>query len=154
MKHKLLLPLLSFVPLLLTSCDIGSGKKGEYVPRAINLTERIYAGAGKIRVLGADFVSAFNTSISGTLYLLKNAQTDESAADIIIVNTCCFIHDAKEESIQTILEMARYKNTGKLKALIITGCLAERYKDEILQEIPEVDALLGTAAFTEILQVN
>ena len=78
---------------------------------------------------------------------------DESAADIIIVNTCCFIHDAKEESIQTILEMARYKNTGKLKALIITGCLAERYKDEILQEIPEVDALLGTAAFTEILQV-
>ena len=82
MKHKLLLPLLSFVPLLLTSCDIGSGKKGKYVPRAINLTERIYAGAGKIRVLGADFVSAFNTSISGTLYLEKNAQTDEIAADI------------------------------------------------------------------------
>ena len=82
MKHKLILPLLSFVPLLLTSCDTGSGKKGEYVPRAINLTERIYAGAGKIRVLGADFVSAFNTSISGTLYLEKNAQTDEIAADI------------------------------------------------------------------------
>lgn len=78
---------------------------------------------------------------------------DENAADIIIVNTCCFIHDAKEESIETILEMARYKEIGKLKALIVTGCLAERYKDEILTEIPEVDALLGTAAFTEILKV-
>lgn len=74
-------------------------------------------------------------------------------ADIIIVNTCCFIHDAKEESIQSILEMAEYKKTGKLKALIVTGCLAERYKDEILTEIPEVDALLGTAAFNEILAV-
>lgn len=78
---------------------------------------------------------------------------DESSADIIIVNTCCFIHDAKEESIENILEMAKYKKTGKLKALIVTGCLAERYKDEILKEIPEVDALLGTAAFTEILHV-
>jgi ribosomal protein S12 methylthiotransferase len=78
---------------------------------------------------------------------------DEGLADIIIINTCCFIHDAKEESIQTILEMAKYKEIGKLKALIVTGCLAERYKDEILEEIPEVDALLGTAAFTEILNV-
>ncbi len=78
---------------------------------------------------------------------------DETSADIIIINTCCFIHDAKEESINTILEMAGYKESGKLKALIVTGCLAERYKDEILKEIPEVDALLGTAAFTEILQV-
>lgn len=77
----------------------------------------------------------------------------EDMADIIIVNTCCFIHDAKEESIEAILEMARYKETGNLKALIVTGCLAERYKDEILKEIPEVDALLGTAAFTEILEV-
>lgn len=77
----------------------------------------------------------------------------EEMADIIVVNTCCFIHDAKEESIQAILEMARYKTIGRLKALIVTGCLAERYKDEILEEIPEVDALLGTAAFTEILQV-
>lgn len=78
---------------------------------------------------------------------------DELMADIIIVNTCCFIHDAKEESIQTILEMAQYKEIGKLKALIVTGCLAERYKDEILKEIPEVDALLGTTGFTEILKV-
>ena len=78
---------------------------------------------------------------------------NETEADIIIVNTCCFINDAKEESIQTILEMARYKICGKLKALIVTGCLAQRYKDEILKEIPEVDALLGTTAFTEIITV-
>ena len=78
---------------------------------------------------------------------------DESLADIININTCCFIHDAKEESIETILEMARYKEIGKLKALLVTGCLAERYKEEILDEIPEVDALLGTTGFTQILQV-
>lgn len=78
---------------------------------------------------------------------------DETEADIIIINTCCFINDAKEESIQTILEMAQYKKYGKLKALIVTGCLAQRYKDEILKEIPEVDALLGTTAFTEIISV-
>ncbi len=78
---------------------------------------------------------------------------DEASADIIIVNTCCFIHDAKEESIQAILEMAEYKKVGRLKGLIVTGCLAERYKDEILKEIPEVDALLGTAAFNEIMNV-
>ena len=79
--------------------------------------------------------------------------SEEQNADIIIVNTCCFIHDAKEESITTILEMAEYKKSGQLKALIVTGCLAERYKDEILKEIPEVDALLGTASFDEILEV-
>ena len=55
----------------------------------------------------------------------------EEDADIIVVNTCCFIHDAKEESIQTILEMAEYKKEGKLKALIVTGCLAQRYQQEI-----------------------
>ncbi|HWT75519.1 MAG TPA: 30S ribosomal protein S12 methylthiotransferase RimO [Mobilitalea sp.] len=78
---------------------------------------------------------------------------DEKEADIIIINTCCFIHDAKEESINTILEMAEYKKSGDLKALIVTGCLAERYKDEILNEIPEVDALLGTSSFAKILEV-
>ena len=69
---------------------------------------------------------------------------DEQEADIIVINTCCFIHDAKEESIQNILEMAELKKEGKVKALIVTGCLAERYKDEILEEIPEVDEVLGT----------
>ena len=70
----------------------------------------------------------------------------EEDADIIVVNTCCFIHDAKEESIQTILEMAEYKKEGKLKALIVTGCLAQRYQQEIIDEIPEVDAVLGTTS--------
>ena len=75
---------------------------------------------------------------------------DETQADIIVINTCCFIHDAKEESIQNILEMARLKETGRLKALIVTGCLAQRYKEEILTEIPEVDAVLGTTSYDEI----
>ena len=75
---------------------------------------------------------------------------DENEADIIIINTCCFIHDAKEESIQNILEMAQLKERGRLKALIVPGCLAQRYKDEILKEIPEVDAVLGTTSYEEI----
>ena len=77
---------------------------------------------------------------------------DETKADIIVINTCCFIHDAKEESIQNILDMAEYKKTGKLKALVVTGCLAERYRQEILDEIPEVDAVLGTTAYDKIIE--
>ncbi len=77
---------------------------------------------------------------------------DETQADIVIVNTCCFIHDAKEESIQTILEMGQYRLEGSLKALIVTGCLAQRYRDEILKEIPEVDAVLGTGSNANIIQ--
>jgi ribosomal protein S12 methylthiotransferase len=75
----------------------------------------------------------------------------EEMADVIVVNTCCFIHDAKEESIQTILEMAEYKKEGTLKALIVTGCLAQRYKQEILDEIEEVDAVLGTTSYDKIV---
>lgn len=75
----------------------------------------------------------------------------EDIADVIVVNTCCFIHDAKEESIQTILEMAEYKKEGSLKALIVTGCLAQRYKQEILDEIEEVDAVLGTSSYNKIV---
>ena len=78
---------------------------------------------------------------------------DETMADVIIINTCCFINDAKEESIQNILEMADLKKTGRLKALIVTGCLAQRYKEEIIQEIPEVDAVLGTTSYEEIAHV-
>ena len=74
----------------------------------------------------------------------------EDDADIIIINTCCFINDAKEESINTILEMAEYKKTGPCKALIVTGCLAQRYKQEIVDEIPEVDAVIGTSKYDEI----
>lgn len=74
----------------------------------------------------------------------------EDDADIIIINTCCFINDAKEESINTILEMAEYKKTSPCKALIVTGCLAQRYKQEIVDEIPEVDAVIGTSKYDEI----
>ena len=76
---------------------------------------------------------------------------EEQEADIIVINTCCFIHDAKEESIQNILEMAEYKKNGSAKALIVTGCMAERYRQEILDEIPEVDEVLGTTAYDRIL---
>lgn len=76
---------------------------------------------------------------------------DEQEADIIVINTCCFIHDAKEESIQNILEMAEYKKNGSAKALIVTGCMAERYRQEILDKIPEVDEVLGTTAYDRIL---
>lgn len=75
---------------------------------------------------------------------------DELDADVIVVNTCSFIHDAKEESIQTILEMAEYRTGGSCKALVVTGCLAERYREEILEEIPEVDAVLGVTAIDDI----
>ena len=76
----------------------------------------------------------------------------EEEADVIVVNTCCFIHDAKEESINTILQMAEYKKSGRLKALIVTGCLAQRYQKEILDEIPEVDGVLGTTSYDKILE--
>ena len=73
---------------------------------------------------------------------------EESQADVIVINTCCFIHDAKEESIQTILEMAEYKKEGRLQVLVVTGCLAQRYQQEILDEIPEVDEI-GRASCRE-----
>lgn len=77
---------------------------------------------------------------------------DETQADIIVVNTCCFIGDAKVESINTLLEMAQLKESGHLKALIAAGCLAQRYKEEIQKEIPEVDAIIGTTAIEEIVK--
>lgn len=77
---------------------------------------------------------------------------DETEADIIVINTCCFINDAKEESINTILEMAELKKQGTLKALVVSGCLAQRYREEIQTEIPEVDCILGTAAIDQIVE--
>ena len=72
---------------------------------------------------------------------------DEQEADVILVNTCCFINDAKEESVNTILEMAEYKKSWNLQgALSSRGCMAQRYKEEILQEVPEVDGILGTTS--------
>ncbi len=82
-------------------------------------------------------------------YTITNEEKD---ADVVVVNTCCFIHDAKEESIESIIEMGKLKKTGKLKALIITGCLAQRYKDEIRKELPEVDAILGTTSTEAIVE--
>lgn len=75
---------------------------------------------------------------------------DETEAEVVVVNTCCFINDAKEESINTLLEMAELKNSGSLKGLIAAGCLAQRYKEEIQEEIPEVDAIIGTTAIRAI----
>lgn len=77
---------------------------------------------------------------------------EEKEADVVVVNTCCFIGDAKEESIENIIEMGKLKETGKLKALIVTGCLAQRYKDEIQAELPEVDAIVGTTATESIVE--
>ncbi|MCI5945108.1 MAG: 30S ribosomal protein S12 methylthiotransferase RimO, partial [Eubacterium sp.] len=78
---------------------------------------------------------------------------EEQDADVIVVNTCCFIHDAKEESIETLLEMAEWKKKGHLKVLIAAGCLAQRYQAEIEEEIPEVDAVIGTNGYTDIVSV-
>lgn len=77
--------------------------------------------------------------------------SEEDKADVLVVNTCCFIEDAKKESIENILQMAKYKQHGKCKALIVTGCMAQRYKQEILDEIPEVDAVLGTTSYDKIV---
>lgn len=77
---------------------------------------------------------------------------DETEADVVVVNTCCFIGDAKEESINTLLEMAELRKSGSIRALLATGCLAQRYREEIQKEIPEVDAILGTMAIEEIVE--
>lgn len=78
---------------------------------------------------------------------------DEAQAEVIVVNTCSFIHDAREESIQTILEMAELKKNGVCRLLIVSGCLAEKYRDEVLEELPEVDAVVGTTAYDTICGV-
>lgn len=75
----------------------------------------------------------------------------ESEADVCVINTCCFIGDAKEESIENIIEIGKLKETGRLKAIIVTGCLAQRYKEEIFDELPEVDAVLGTMSIEAIV---
>ena len=79
---------------------------------------------------------------------------DPAQADVIIINTCGFIESAKQESIDTILEMAQYKKTGGLKALIVAGCLSERYREELMRELPEVDAFLGVNAYDAIAEAG
>lgn len=78
---------------------------------------------------------------------------DEWQADVIAVNTCCFINDAKQESINTILEMAQHKEDAVCKALVVSGCLAHRYQDEMMKEIPEIDAFIGTTSYDKIAEV-
>ena len=79
--------------------------------------------------------------------------SDETEADIIVVNTCCFIKDALEESIETIIEMAEYKKSGRCKGLIVSGCLAQRFEKEMFHEMPEVDAVIGTTAYESVADV-
>ena len=104
--------------------------------------------------LGCDKNLVDSEKMLGMLYEDGFSFTDDEAeADVILVNTCCFIGDAKEESVNTLLEMAEYRKSGPCRALIVTGCMAQRYKEEITREIPEVDAVVGTTAFDEIVKV-
>ena len=103
--------------------------------------------------LGCDKNLVDTEKMLGILGAKGNTFTDdETEAEVIVINSCCFINDAKEESIETILEMAQYKEDGNLKVLIVAGCLSERYKDEIIKEIPEVDAVIGTASYDKIAE--
>lgn len=103
--------------------------------------------------LGCDKNRVDSENMLGLLYEKGYALTDdEREADVIIINSCCFIGDAKEESINTIIEMGKYKETGACKALVVTGCLAQRYADEIRKELPEVDAIVGTTAYGHIVE--
>ncbi len=102
--------------------------------------------------LGCDKNLVDSERMLGLLEQEHFTMTDsETEADVIVVNTCCFIGDAKEESIQNILEMAEYRKHGPCKALIVTGCLAQRYRQEVIDEIPEVDAVLGTNSFDKLI---
>ena len=102
--------------------------------------------------LGCDKNLADSEQMLGMLTAEGHTVVDsEEEAEAIIINTCCFIHDAKQESIDTILEMAEYRKSGPCRVLIVTGCLAQRYQKEIREEIPEVDAVLGTASCDRIL---
>ncbi len=102
--------------------------------------------------LGCDKNLVDSEVMLGLLEQAGHTVTDEEdEAEAIVINTCCFIHDAKEESIETILQMAERKTSGVCKRLVVTGCLAQRYAEEIATEIPEVDAVLGTASYEDIV---
>ena len=80
-------------------------------------------------------------------------ESNPEKAEIIVINTCGFIESAKQESIDTIIEFANLKETGNLKLLIVTGCLAQRYSDELKAEIPEIDAIVGTGSYQNIDEI-
>ena len=104
--------------------------------------------------LGCDKNLVDSEEMLGSLREKGYAVTDdENEADAAIVNTCCFIMDAQKESIDQILALAQLRTEGKLRALIVTGCMAQRYKDEVLSEIPEVDAVIGTTAESRIAEI-
>ncbi|MCI8402239.1 MAG: 30S ribosomal protein S12 methylthiotransferase RimO [Lachnospiraceae bacterium] len=104
--------------------------------------------------LGCDKNLVDSESMTGLLARAGYEFTDDEAeAEIIVVNTCCFIGDAKEESIRTILELASWKKKGRCRVLLATGCLAERYQDEICKEIPELDGVLGTASYDYVTEM-
>lgn len=103
-------------------------------------------GCAKNRVDGEMIMA----TLQGAGYRLCD---DAALADVAIVNTCGFIEDAKKESIEEILELARLKQEGRIQAIVVTGCLAERYREEILKELPEADAVVGIGANTDIAQV-
>lgn len=103
--------------------------------------------------LGCDKNLVDSEIMLGILQDTHTLTNDYSDSDIIIINTCGFIMDATSEAIETILEIAEHKRTGKCKGLIVTGCMAERYKDEIFNELPEVDAVIGTSNFPDIKEV-
>ncbi len=115
-----------------------------------------FSTMGKIFIvsLGCDKNRVDAEYMIGMLLAAGHALVEDPAeAEVILVNSCCFIGDAKEESIQTILELAAYKETGACRALILTGCLGQRYQEEVRKELPEVDALVGTNSYDEICRV-
>ncbi len=100
--------------------------------------------------LGCDKNLVDTEHMLGSLEDGYSVTNDETQADVIVINTCGFIDEAKEESIQTVLEMAEQKETGRCRALIVAGCMAEYFKEEVLKELPEVDAVIGTGSFERI----
>jgi len=104
--------------------------------------------------LGCDKNLVDSEQMTGLLLENGFSLTDnEEEAEIVVINSCCFIGDAKEESIEAVIEAGRLKEEGRVKYIVLTGCLAERYSEEILTELPEVDAVIGTAAFDNIVPV-
>jgi len=79
--------------------------------------------------------------------------SNEEEADVLVVNTCAFIHDAKQESVDAIIEVGQYKETGNAKAIIVAGCLSERYREDLVELLPEIDSIIGTTNFYEIVRV-
>ena len=128
----------------------GKGKEGREIASGISLFS---VEPMKILFisLGCDKNLVDTEMMLGMLAQRGHSFTDDEAeAEAVVVNTCCFIGDAKEESVNTLLQMAELKKEGKIRVLIAAGCLAQRYREEILQEVPEVDEILGTMAIDSV----